>query len=250
MGRLQFNSFLGKKLAEDFNKRLVESSGELISSIGVVENYDIFKVVINPKAERTICFIAGVHGDEPAGPLGVLKFLEDHVYVPSTKRVIIIPLVNPTGFEARTRKNYQNLDLNREFDKKELQGEAKIVWDAIKNEKIDFLHTLHEDPEAKEWYMYHTEEKVLAEDLRDLAKKYFKIFDGKNKHPLTGEQDTIYDDKIYEGLIPLPHTRRGTIEDKIYDFHIPYIVTETPGQESLQKRIDFNRNAMRLVVLS
>jgi hypothetical protein len=246
---ITFESFTNKRRAEEYNKRLaeaVEGYADMMQ-IGSVGNQQIFKVVVNPDARRTVCFIAGLHGNEPAGPLGVLRFIEEKIHVPRTKRLVILPLVNPTGWENNSRETSEGVDLNRRFLDKELTGECKYVWDAIKDDEILFLHTLHEDPDLKEFYAYYTHDKQLAEDVRELASKYFPIYGKSSREPIPGE---IYKDKIYEGLVPLPHIKRGGIEDKVLEMGIPYMTTETPGKANLSRRVKFTKEAMKLTMHS
>lgn len=246
-----FLEFVNRKRAKKFNEDLVQATeGKCdLTQIGTKDNEQIFKVVINPNAKKTICFIAGLHGDEQAGPYGVLEFLRSGYHVPSHKRVILIPLANPTGFEQNKRENADNVDINRHFLKKELSGECKNLWDALKTENIDLLHTLHEDPDLKAFYLYYTHHKELAEDLRELATKYFDIF---QKGERTSVEETEgQGDKVLNGMIPLPHVVRGTIEDKcLIERAIPYITTESPGKIDLKKRTEFNKNAIKMSINS
>lgn len=240
-----FLEFVNRKKAEKFNEDVINAAkGRAnLMQIGVEGGDQIFKLVINPEAKRTVCFIAGIHGDEVAGPLGVLSFLESNFHVPANKRVIIIPLANPKGFEAGKRENADDVDINRHFLKRELKGECKFIWDALKNEDIDLVHTLHEDPELKTFYLYYTHHLELAEDLRELATKYFDIFAKDKKLPLESVRQS---DKVINGMIPLPHIVRGTLEDKcLIEKAIPYIITESPGKVDLKKRIEYNKNAIK-----
>jgi hypothetical protein len=247
-----FNEFVNNKESLQFNKELIDVTngyGDL-TQIGISDDEQIFKLVINPKAKKTICFIAGIHGDEKGGPYGVIEYIKSKPHVPKNKKLIIIPLANPYGFKKNKRECADGVDMNRHFMDEELKGNCKIIWDGIKDENISLLHTLHEDPDLKSWYCYYTEHKQIAEDLRELAKKYFPIFSGDERKPL--KQDAAsdyYGDKIHNGLIPTPHTCRNTIEDKVYlDFAIPYITTETPGMASMKKRAEYNNKAMKLIV--
>ena len=233
---LNFESFVNKQKVEKYNQDLInicKNKDYDLLQIGVVDKHQIFKITINPEASKTICFISGIHGDEPAGPMGILKFLEK-THVSKNKKIIIIPLVNPTGFEINTRENKDNIDINREFFKKEKCQEAEIVIKALRKEKPSILVTLHEDPGLKSFYLYYTDHKKLSEELREVAKGYFKIYDKENRKPIKGETESLHGDKIHNRLIPLPHTRRGTVEDFYYDYGIPYITTETVP-ENLRK---------------
>jgi len=248
--RKTFQEFRGKKKYHEFTDKLVEATKGYadLMQVGAIDEYQIFKVVINPEAKRTIVFMAGLHGDEPAPCWGILKFLESKFHVPENLRVVILPLCNPVGFVRNTRQNAEGKDINRQFFNDDLSGEAKAIRDAVEDEKMIFLCTLHEDPDLHSFYAYYTKHKELAEDLRELASKHFSIYGKDKRDPIDGEKQELYNDKIYDGLIPLPHTQRGGIEDILIDKGVPYITTETPGKALLRDRIDYVAKAIRLVI--
>jgi predicted deacylase len=248
-----FLEFVNNKKAKNFNEDLAKATNGYceLMQIGTKDQEQIFKVVINPNAKKSICFVSGLHGNEEGSSEGVLAFLKDRPFIHKNKRVIIIPLANPTGLNKGTRKNADNVDINRHFLDDILNDECKYIWDALKEDKINLLCSLHEDPDLKTFYCYYTHHLQLAKDLRTLAEKYFKIYSKSNRKPLDGEEQTLYDDKIYNGLIQLPHTVRGTIEDKfLLERDTPYITIESPGKVSLDKRTEFNKKAMKLVINS
>lgn len=229
---LDFNRFIKSRQFKDFSSKL-ERFSKPFDTKDLGEG--IYKITINPEADRTICIVGGIHGDEPAGSCAILKFLEQRVYVPKNKKVVFIPVANPTGFELGTRENENKVDINRGFFENEMIPECKSIWDGIKNEKIDLLHTLHETPD--DFYLYYTSHEELAKDIRDAARKYFNIMDGE-----------VEGDKVYEGLVPLPHVVKETLEDKVFQYSCPYIATETPVKESLVKRVDFNLKMIRMAI--
>lgn len=246
-----FLEFVNKKNAEKFNQDLIDATegrGDLMQ-IGTERSHQIFKLVINPEAKKTLCFVAGLHGNEEGGPFGVLEFLKSDFHVPKNKRVIFIPLANPEGFKNGTRENGDDIDINRHFLDKELKDECKCVWDAIKDENIELLHTLHEDPTFRSFYCYYTHNKDIAEDLKTLAKKYFDIYNKSHKPPTEEDWNILYGDRIFDGLIPLPHEVTGTLEDKmLLEKRVPYITTESPGKAKLKDRAEFNKNAIKMVI--
>jgi predicted deacylase len=238
--RKLFQEFTGKKDYQEFTDRLVKTCEGYadIMQIGAVDEFQIFKVVINPDAKRTIVFLAGLHGDESAPVFGILKFLEAKPRISEDLRIVMIPLCNPVGFVKNKREGGDGKDMNRKFYNDDISGESKYLHDALKDEKVIFLCTLHEDPDLRDFYLYYTKHKELAEELRSLAKKHFSI------HP-DGE---LYQDKVHDGLIALPHTRRGGIEDLLMDKGVPYVTTETPGKALWKDRVEFNAKAIRLII--
>jgi len=67
--------------------------------------------------KRTLLLIGGMHGDEPAATLSVIKFGEYLHAAPglATGRVVLIPCINPDGLFRGTRVNANGVDINRNF---------------------------------------------------------------------------------------------------------------------------------------
>lgn len=67
--------------------------------------------------KRTLLVIGGMHGDEPAATISVIKFGEYLDSCPEilTGRVVLIPCINPDGLIRGTRTNARKIDLNRNF---------------------------------------------------------------------------------------------------------------------------------------
>ena len=210
--------------------------------IGVTDDEQIWKVVINPKGQRTVAFVAGLHGNEPGGPVGVLEFLRQKFYVPKDKKVIIVPLANPTGFKNKDRKTKDGEDLNRRYLTNHLKGEERnAVWKALEDEDLSLLHTLHEAPGIGAFFIYYSHHRQIVEDIVTLAKKYFPI------HPT---EKAASGDMIRDGIAHPPHKRMGSLEDKLLLYGVPYITSETPGKTALWKRTKFTAEMMKLVVHS
>jgi len=66
---------------------------------------------------KTVLIIGGLHGDEPASVIAVLKlaeFLDENSYL-LKNRAVLIPCINPDGLLAGTRINGNGVDINRNF---------------------------------------------------------------------------------------------------------------------------------------
>jgi protein MpaA len=66
----------------------------------------------------TTLIMAGIHGDEPAGPALVEQlsvYLRRNRQLLEGRRVVLLPMANPDGLAARTRENVRGVDLNRNF---------------------------------------------------------------------------------------------------------------------------------------
>jgi hypothetical protein len=103
---------------------------------------------------------SGIHGDEPAGPLAALKFLEMGSF-PEDISIWLVPCLNPRGFDLNSRTNEEGLDLNRDYrDPKSAIVRAHIRW-LEERPQFDLSLALHEDWESHGFYLYE-----LNPDLR------------------------------------------------------------------------------------
>jgi protein MpaA len=124
----------------------------------------------NPHARLYIS--AGIHGDEPAGPMAVLELLRQNQW-PDGIEVWLCPCLNPTGFCLNTRENAQGLDLNRQYLHREAEEiQAHIQW-LEQQPRFDVTLCLHEDWEAHGFYVYElnlgNEPSLAAEIVRRVA---------------------------------------------------------------------------------
>ena len=131
-------------------------------------------------------------GDEPAGPWGILRFLEtkaptfgQHVNVS-----FFAPVINPTGFRALRRVNDWGEDPNRGFchnqvDQPALSREGRILLEHLDDLRLlaaDGFVSLHEDTEQEQFYLYTFEESdgpgLFSDMLRTVGTKYFPLVPG------------------------------------------------------------------------
>jgi protein MpaA len=106
-----------------------------------------------PGARRRIYLSAGIHGDEPAGPLALLAMLETGRFSAAADW-LICPLLNPAGFNRRQRENADGVDLNRDYRSlRSTEIAAHIRW-LNRQPNFDLALCLHEDWEATGFYLY------------------------------------------------------------------------------------------------
>src|SRR5437899_1686204 len=102
---------------------------------------------------KRVYISAGIHGDEPAGPLAVLQLLQENRW-PTNADIWLCPCLNPTGFPLNSRENAQGVDLNREYlQPKTEEIRSHIAW-LEKQPEFDVSLCLHEDWEAHGFYVY------------------------------------------------------------------------------------------------
>lgn len=109
---------------------------------------------------------AGIHGDEPAGPLAALELLKSGTF-DDGRAWMLCPAVNPTGLAAGTRDNAAGFDLNRDyFRRRTPEVRAHAAWLERQSVPRRFL-SLHEDWETSGFYFY---EINLGSDRPDRAR--------------------------------------------------------------------------------
>ena len=102
---------------------------------------------------RRVYLSAGIHGDEPAGPL-VLRHMLQRDRWPNDAELWICPCLNPTGFAANRRENAAGRDLNRDYRHREsAEVRAHLAW-LDRQSGFDLALCLHEDWEASGFYLY------------------------------------------------------------------------------------------------
>ena len=107
---------------------------------------------------------AGMHGDEPAGPLAALDLLRHGAFDHGPWR--LCPALNPTGLAAGTRDTADGIDPNRDYIRRRSpEVRAHAAWlESISCPRL-FL-SLHEDWEYPGFYFY---EINLGDDRPDRA---------------------------------------------------------------------------------
>jgi hypothetical protein len=129
------------------------------------------------KPEVRIYISAGIHGDEPAGPLAALKLLQENNW-PEHAEIFLLPCLNPIGFTLNKRENADGIDLNRDYrNSKAAETRAHVAW-LERQPKFDLYLCLHEDWESHGFYLYEQnpdKKNSLAEKIIEAVKKVCPI---------------------------------------------------------------------------
>lgn len=105
-----------------------------------------------PNARR-IYVSAGIHGDEPAGPLAVRELLQSDAWPPQVE-FWLCPCLNPSGFPLNRRENRDRKDLNRDYRHFET-AEVRTHTEWLRRQPdFDLTLCLHEDWESHGFYLY------------------------------------------------------------------------------------------------
>lgn len=120
---------------------------------------------------------AGIHGDELAPPQALLRLVERGFF---DGRCVwfLCPLLNPTGFARGARENHEGIDLNRDYRHlRSAEVRAHVAW-LGRQPLFDLTLCLHEDWEAKGFYVYEINpdgQPSLAGPMVDAVAEDFPI---------------------------------------------------------------------------
>ena len=106
----------------------------------------------NPGAPR-VYISAGIHGDEPAGPVAALGLLEASELLPDAD-LWLIPCLNPEGIRRNCRTHPSGIDLNRDYRHLRSPETAGHVEWLQSVPRFDLTLLLHEDWESHGFYAY------------------------------------------------------------------------------------------------
>lgn len=116
-----------------------------------------------PGGAARVYLSAGVHGDEPGGPLGLLHWAESNTATLRGLDLLIFPLINPGGLLDNTRADRGGRDLNRLFHSDE---DPFPAWRReVGGGRFDLSICLHEDYDGRGCYIYEIGLGGLAERL-------------------------------------------------------------------------------------
>jgi hypothetical protein len=198
-----------------------------------------------PGPRPRIYLSAGIHGDEPAGPLALLALIEAGFFQ-AQATWFLCPLLNPAGLRAGTRENAAGLDLNRDYrGSRSPEVQAHLRW-LQRQPNFDLTLCLHEDWEATGFYLYEQNPDLrpsLAEPMIQAVGRVLPIdpsplIDGREAvggiiRPLDNlEERELWPEAIY---LRVHHTRLG-------------YTLETPSALALDARVDALRAAVETAV--
>ena len=131
------------------------AGGFHVDRFGLVRGYPLLALTKPAPTDGrpSVYLSAGIHGDEPASPLALLRLLEAGTF-DARASWTLFPLLNPTGLAAGTRDNAEGVDLNRDYRHgATVEVAAHIAW--LQRQPVFALTLcLHEDWEAKGFYLY------------------------------------------------------------------------------------------------
>jgi protein MpaA len=128
-------------------------TSETIAEIGGFPILALHRRAFTTENVKRVYISAGIHGDEPAGPLAALKLLQENRW-PAHTEIFLLPCLNPAGFTLNQRENPDGIDLNRDYrNSRSGESRAHIAW-LDRQLPFDFTLCLHEDWESHGFYLY------------------------------------------------------------------------------------------------
>src|SRR5258708_6835444 len=133
------------------------ANGWSIENISAAPKLDLLAFIrppaIEPQPSPRVYISAGIHGDEPAGPLAVRTLLQENTW-PNHCALWLCPCLNPSGFARNLRENARDTDLNRQYLHPQAEEiVAHIDW-LKRQPNFDLCLCLHEDWESHGFYIY------------------------------------------------------------------------------------------------
>jgi len=218
------------------------------------DGYPLFMLQYSAPAPRPRLLIAaGIHGEEPAGVLGLLDWLERRAgaFIEAVD-FTVFPCLNPWGFERGIRYDPAGRDLNREFNSPKHPAVAGFCA-AVAGLRFDLFMDLHEDCDFYGMYLYEVaagaqdtgaSEPTLGRRILDACRSLVQLSDGEDTGGIATQ----------DGMIAPPVTRDDLAEwDQwpialyAYAHHTDHVVTiETPGKQPLELRRILHGKALDL----
>ncbi len=207
--------------------------------------YPLFQLTltVGPPRQRgrrplRLCVGAGIHGNEPAGVDGIVRWLEA---LPATRRrlppaeLTIFPCLNPSGYVHHRRVNDAGIDLNRQYKNPRAPVEVRVVQRALAGRRFDLSVEFHEDVDSPGFYLYE-----LVEGRRPIGRRL--IEEAAGSLPINHAEE-IEGADAQAGIIRrnrrLIRERRTRWPHALYLFHLgtPRCLTfETPVTVPLSRR--------------
>jgi hypothetical protein len=186
---------------------------------------------------------AGIHGDEPAGPLAASRFLQEIDLAPELAESFhleVYPICNPTGFEDNTRHSRHGNDLNREFWKSSVEAEVLILEQELRTRHFSGIIQLHADDTSQGIYGFVRGHTLTENLLRPALREAGKILPRNINATIDGfaaRDGIIYDQ--YEGVLAAPAAMGP----------VPFeIILETPHSAAMDLQVQALVVALRTIL--
>jgi hypothetical protein len=142
-----------------------------VETLGVTDDLPVRAYTFEAKKQPPLLEVivtGGVHGDEPCGMGAAMMLLDQLVADPRLREDVtfrVVPLVNPRGMAAGTRRTPENVDLNRNMvDVPNAPPEVEFMHEFFRRHDGELALDLHSGKAKRNGFW------VLHKDSADLAK--------------------------------------------------------------------------------
>ncbi len=198
---------------------------------------------------KSILIASGFHGEEPAGPWGLLHALESvNLSLLDRVNISVLPLVNLSGFKLGQRLNHKFENPNRGFlpllDGVKASEEARVLLHhegMLSDFGRDGVLSCHEDLASSNAYIYANEAGVapseLALKLRDCNAHFFPMH----------ANGLIDGCKVADGIV-FNHPD-SSFEAWLFEHGATHTYcTETPGLADFETRVLANASMVKTFI--
>lgn len=196
-----------------------------------------------------VLFLSGLHGDEYESGTIFHEYLTAHAN--TLPDFVYIPQVSPSAVAAKTRKNSQDHDINREFRSTSTDEEAQAVMHILSQYRADISIDIHEDPDrAKAMYLYdtgtftdsqlaryratiHTTGAMLYTGMDDIEDKHLQ------QHVERGYISLPQEKVIDPGFIAVWLQKKHVIRDRCFTIEIPHKAPRSLKSALIEELVPF-----------
>ncbi len=215
------------ELQARFQRLADEHRGLVPLSIGCDQNLSAWRLTGESGGGEPIRFgfFAGLHGDEPAGPLALLEVASELLKNPKLLMgydLFLYPVCNPWGYENHQRFDRIGRDLNREFWRDSLAEEVKALEIEILRREFSGIVSLHADDDSHGAYGFVRGDLLALELLEPALASVESILPRNDCEVIDGfaaRRGVIRE--CYEGVLTAPPRLARTPFEVIF---------ETPGK--------------------
>lgn len=261
--RLLEEALSGHRTSDEIYTGLKSIKGYRQQSLGKVLDKPILLLTPQEKKQRPNLLVAsGFHGNEQAGPFGILYFLQHHLV---NINLSFLPLVNPIGFDRNSREGHAGHNPNRGFDgSRRLSDEGAILMQhdkLLRGLASDGFISLHEDPDKKTFHIFTYEQSDkpsrLSESMRTCCTEYHDTSTGMLNTTVgaldSEEEGQLKHHQKVSDVVEEPglvfNDIDGSYESHMHQAGIPFAAcTETGGRVDFDMRVQANSEVIKRFV--
>jgi hypothetical protein len=191
----------------------------------------------NIHSKYKICFIAGTHGNEPAGSITLLELIKNNYFTNNNVFIRVIPIVNNFGYKfgIRYQNNILHPDINRNFLNNGLCKVSKKLINLTHD--FDLIIDFHEG-----WSFHKINNSSIGSTLTATEKSFNlaeNIINEINKTIIKNEYKFILRRNICDISSTFGCYRKNIGKE--------YILVETTGQNNIQP-LNLRKQQIKIVI--